>query len=76
MIGKNWWKALGIILVFYSLVAGILVPMKPGIIDKSLSQVKTGEQVKLKVTGYNVDYMLMENGRAWLKLDSIHALPA
>jgi heme exporter protein C len=76
MMLKNWWKILGVFLVIYSLIAGILVPMKPGIIDRSINQTKTGAAILLKVKGYNVDYTKYTDTRAWLKLDSIHAITA
>lgn len=28
---KNWWKGLGVVLVFFSIVAGLFLPLKPGI---------------------------------------------
>ena len=71
---KNWWKVLTVILIIYSVVAGLLVPLKPGITQcvtaNGGSSVKTGENITLSVKGYNSFYQESGDVRAWLKLDS------
>ena len=77
---SNWWKILGVILVIYSFVVGMLVPLKPGISDcirpNGQSNAKTGEKVALNITGYNSFYEKSGDVRAWLKLDADRALAA
>ena len=65
---KHWWKILGVLLVLYTLTAGMLVPLKPGIPAVSPSNGKTGEQLTIQVTGYNTNYQSAKNIRAWLKM--------
>ncbi len=74
---KNWWKILGVILVIYVLIAGMLVPLKPGIVKVLPGSIQTGDQVNLVVTGYNSFYTKAQGPiRAWLKLDDDRALGA
>ena len=77
MIKKYWWKVLGVLIVLYSFTAGMLVPLKPGIVVVNPSSVGTGEQLSLSVQGYNTNYSQAENSiRAWLKMDGDTALAA
>lgn len=77
MIHKNWWKYLGVIIILYVLTVGMLVPLKPGIIEIQPSSVRTGETVTFKVWGYNSNFTLAQQPtRAWLKLDDERALGA
>lgn len=76
MIEGMWWKTLGVVLVIYSIVAGILVPLKPDIYNVSPSQAKVGERVTLTVDGYNVAFTNNDKIRAWLKDDEGNLLSA
>lgn len=68
---NHWWKALGVLLIIYSFVAGFLIPLKPGIIKVDPSSAETGDQIVLKVTGYNTEYeKAVGHIRAWLKMDN------
>lgn len=63
------------VLIVYVLIVGILVPLKPGIIDVTPDTVATGERVELQVTGYNTHYAPGGEGlRAWLKVDEEHTM--
>ena len=74
---KHWWKILGACLVLYSLLMGMLTPLKTGISDIHPQFLNTGDTVVMEVTGYNSFYSKAGNGlRAWLKLDANHALAA
>jgi heme exporter protein C len=77
MIKKHWWKALGVLILIYTFVVGMLVPLRPGIANVSPGSVSTGESVNFNVRGYNSNF---EQGqpsiRAWLKLDDDRALAA
>lgn len=71
------WKIVAVSLIMYSLIAGMLVPLKPGISAVQPSSVRTGQQVQLLVEGYNTHYKAGEEKlRAWLKVDSIHSFQA
>ena len=71
-----WWKTLGVMLLLYSLTAGMLLPLKTGIADVNPRNAVLGSKVTLSVTGYNSRYTQYNQGRAWLKLDSVNAIPA
>lgn len=74
---KHWWKALGVIILAYTFIAGILIPLKPGVAKVNPSSGRTGEVLTLKVVGYNSNYeKASDSVRAWLKLDNEKALSA
>ena len=64
---NSWWKILGVALVFYGLIAGMLVPLKPNISDSSPFSAPLGQPVTVEVTGYNTRFAASEN-RAWLRI--------
>jgi len=80
-----WWKILGILILIYTVVVGMSVPLKPGIerADSiSIGQgandpasVSSGESHIFRIVGYNTNYVDNENA-AWLRLDSIGAVKA
>lgn len=77
MMYKNWWKYFGVLILLYVFTVGMLVPLKPGIVDVDPSSVRTGEQVTFQVWGYNSNFAsAQEPIRAWLKLDNDRALGA
>ncbi len=75
-----WWKALSVLLVVYAIIAGLRVPLKPGIAYTSPETTKTGQNLTLKVHGYNSYYTRANvdgnssDIRVWLQYDSIYAL--
>ena len=74
---KHWWKALGVLILLYVFIAGMLLPLKPGITQVNPKSARTGEQVTLQIQGYNSFFKKGEKGlRAWLKLDDKRALGA
>lgn len=74
---KNWYKVLGVLILVYSFIVGMIVPLSPGISNVEPRSVQTGEHIQLEVSGYNSHF---EQGkadlRAWLKIDSTHFLKA
>jgi len=78
MIAKGrLWKIAGVILLIYVILAGMLVPLKPGIEEVSPSSGKSGEMLHLEVTGYNVHFLQEASSlRAWLKWPDGRALRA
>ncbi|MBX2893126.1 MAG: cytochrome c biogenesis protein CcsA [Saprospiraceae bacterium] len=71
-----WWKIASIALVIYSIVAGMLVPLKPGLTYVSPETAKTGQTLTLRMHGYNSFYTRSDVSdiRVWLQYDSLHAL--
>ena len=73
----SWWKWLGVILIVYTFLAGMLVPLGHGIVEINPRSVKTGEQAQFTLVGYNSHYEQDKDGlRAWLKMDDEHAIGA
>jgi heme exporter protein C len=70
-----WWKILGVILIIYSLIAGMLVPLGSGIIRVDPVRTQSGTSVRMAVEGYNSHFTKSEV-HAWLKLDERHAFKA
>jgi len=57
---QHWWKILGVLLVLYTLIVGMIVPLKPGIPNVSPSNGKTGETITLQVQGFQNTYLLIK----------------
>lgn len=57
MMRRHWWKALGVLLVLYGIVAGMLVPLGPNVIATSRSSATLGETFTVDVTGYNTSFL-------------------
>ena len=77
MLEKNWWKPIGILILLYVFIAGMLVPLKTGIENVTPSSTRTGDTVALEVLGYNSNYAQDQAQiRAWLKMDDDHAIAA
>ncbi|MBK8879949.1 MAG: hypothetical protein IPN74_15830 [Haliscomenobacter sp.] len=53
MVYQTWWKALGVVLLVYTFIAGLLIPLKPGISSVHPSNATAGEEVILEIKGYN-----------------------
>lgn len=71
-----WWKFLGILLLIYAVVAGLLVPLSFGIDDVSPVQAPLGEITTFKTKLYNGSVEDIESYRAWLKYSEDYLLPA
>ena len=71
-----WWKIAGVLLFLYVLIGGMIIPIKSGITSVTPNNAKSGEQLTFNVVGYNTNFLSATKVRAWLKLDSIHAISA
>jgi heme exporter protein C len=78
MIRQSWWKILGVLLLMYTFIAGLMMPLKPGIIQVTPGSLQAGEEVALTIRGYNSSYAKTgkEKMRAWLKMDEENILAA
>lgn len=65
---NNWWKILGVLLIIYALLFGILTPLKPGLPSVYPFNGKVGEPLELTVQGYNTHFKQAKEQRVWLKL--------
>jgi heme exporter protein C len=74
---KHWWKALGVLIIFYTFFAGILTPLKPGILSLEPAIIQAGSTVRFNVVGYNTHFKQTENElNAWLVRRDGRLLPA
>jgi heme exporter protein C len=74
---KNFYKILGVVLVLYSLVAGMLIPLSTGIMEVSPRIANGGEPLALKVKGYNADFLKdKDNYEARIRLNRKQAICA
>jgi len=64
----EWWKWTAILLMLYVLVAGFLIPLKPGIIDVFNSDARVAEPFTTEVRTYNTRLGQADDIRAWLWL--------
>jgi heme exporter protein C len=71
-----WWKIASVALIAYSLVAGLLVPLKPGIAHIAPETARSGQTLTLQLYGYNSCYTHSPAAeiRVWLQHDSARAL--
>lgn len=70
---KGWWKILGALLVLYSLIIGLAVPIGPGIHDVEPAKTKTGDQFLVHITGYNTHFEdAAESNKVWLRHDDLY----
>jgi heme exporter protein C len=74
---NNWWKFLAVLIMLYVIIAGFLVPLRPGIQSSSPSTARCSQLLTLDVTGYNTHWSASNADlRAWLKFDDDHIISA
>jgi len=54
--GISWWKWMCILLFIYVFTRGLLVPLKPGILNINPSRFQTGQTAVFELEGYNSNY--------------------
>ena len=72
---KNWWKFLAILILLYTVIAGLLVPLKPGITSLDKSVFATGDEAEISVEVYNAKYG-GQAPKSYIKLDQSHWIEA
>ncbi len=67
----RWWKIVCIILLTYTILVGLLLPLSPGITDVTSSGVNKGSITEISVSGYNSHFLQGEKSlKAWVKGES------
>lgn len=56
MFKNYWWKILGVLLVLYSVVMGLYIPLGPGILEVTPTELKQGQANTITVTGHNTHF--------------------
>jgi heme exporter protein C len=73
---KNWWNFLGVLIVLYSIIAGMLIPLSPGIDSVSPTSIYSGQKLSLQINGYNSSYLKAASSlKVWMKADSSFFIP-
>jgi len=74
---NSWWKILGVILLMYVFIFGLVVPLKPGIIAVSPVSIEANHVADINITGYNSNYLSQRSSlQVWLKIDSVSGYQA
>ncbi len=74
---KHWWKVIGVILMLYVLIAGFLIPLKPGIYDINPRRITLGtENNHITITTYNAHLDSETDNQVWLKTPSNNLIKA
>lgn len=69
---KLWWKITGAVLVLFSIIAGLWLPVGPGVDHVSPTSLTTGRSIALQITGYNTHFKsAAPSQQVWLR----HAYP-
>ena len=68
-IKKDWWKIIGIILMIYSFIFGLLIPLGPGVLSVFPFNGVAGNKLSITLEGYNTHFTEAKNQRIWLKLE-------
>ena len=71
---SHWWKILALLLLAYSFLAGMLIPLGPGVLRIDQTTAKAGQPLVISVTGYNTSFSDTSPMRVWLKLDNEYAI--
>ena len=72
---KSWVKILAVTLIVYSFIAGLLIPLGPGIINSFPAKGNAGEQISLDINTYNTHF-LSSVPKVYLKSDNDQVLGA
>lgn len=66
---KNWWKFLAVGLVLYSVVAGLLRPLNPGILSVDPFALEAGKNYDLNISAYNTDFVKGDDIQSYIKIN-------
>lgn len=66
---KHWWKALSVLIVIYAIIAGLIIPLKPGILKIKQSGLNTGQLISAEINTYNTSYQVGDQVNAYLKIN-------
>lgn len=66
---KNWWKVLCVVFLSWTFIAGLVVPMRPGVTSVLPLSAKVGDTLWLEVSGYNTSWANAKKATAWLHID-------
>lgn len=71
-----WWKISGFIIFLYVIIGGMIIPTRAGVTKSEPGSARSGDSVTMVIKAYNTHFLSAGQNRAWLKLDSLHAVQA
>ena len=76
LLKKAWYKWLGIALVLYSLLAGLGIPLAPGIESIQADHIEVPGPYRLTCIGYNTNFLEAESSmQSWLRRGEFYLCP-
>ena len=66
---QNWWKYLAVALVLYSVVAGLMRPLNPGILKVNPISIQAGQSYDITIATYNTDFQSGDDIQSYLKIN-------
>ena len=73
----HWWKVLGVIILVYALIVGMVVPLKPNLLSVSPNAAELGQEQTFDLLGYNTAFTADAGAtRAWLNYGEGYAIEA
>ncbi len=76
MMRQWWWKISGVLILLYTIILGLLTPLKPGIVKIHNTQVTSGEVAEIEIVGYNTHFDEASQNKAYLRLENEKYLPS
>ena len=76
MMNHWWWKWLGVIILLYTIVVGMLTPLKPGILSVDPMRIQAGDEAEIHVKAYNSQFDQAATLSAFLRLNDNIFLPS
>lgn len=77
LLYKSWWKFIGVLIMLYVLIAGFLVPLRPGVLSVDPIRMTGGTGQDVSIFAYNSHFDDPSHEiEAYIKLDSLHVLKA
>ena len=67
---QSWWKYLSLVLLMYSTIAGLYIPLAAGVSAIAPLSSTTGNKVTLHISGYNTHFAQGADIKVYLKSDS------
>ena len=75
IFAQYWWKILGMVLLCFVFLGGLLIPLSPGILTVNPDTVQVGQQEVLSIEGYNTEFLkATDDVKVWLKLKDHYIL--
>ena len=71
-----WWKISGVVIFLYVIIGGMIIPTRAGVTKSEPGSARSGDSVTMVIKAYNTHFLSAGQNRAWLKLDSLHAVKA